>query len=284
MSENDRADLRSDAQPASVTDAASSGNAHAGGDGRGIGGSPDGEQADGARAETTDRRRDDEPTHSRAAADPDADAGSADTPRGEAHVAEESAREAVESSEQSKTVQSKIKSEAWEWTKAILIAFGLVFVIRYFLFSPFIVEGPSMQPNFHTGEWLIVNKLLYDIREPKRGEVVVFHATADKDFIKRVIALPGETVKVQGDQVYVNGQPLDEPYLREAVEKARKEGGRYNDLNMPETKVPEGTVFVLGDNRSDSTDSRMLGPIPYGKLVGRAEFVYWPLPDIRWIH
>ncbi|MFB9754782.1 signal peptidase I [Paenibacillus hodogayensis] len=168
--------------------------------------------------------------------------------------------------------------------KALVIAFGLAFLIRYFLFGSYIVDGPSMKPNFHTGERLIVNKLLYDIRAPKRGEVVVFHATQDKDFIKRVIALPGETIKVQGDTVYINGQPLDEPYLKEVIEQAKQAGRTYNDLNAPELKVPEGHVFVMGDNRSDSTDSRMIGPVEFGKVVGRAEIVFWPLADIGRIH
>lgn len=179
---------------------------------------------------------------------------------------------------------SKVKNEAWEWIKALVIAFGLAFLIRYFLFGSYIVDGPSMKPNFHTGERLIVNKILYDIREPKRGEVIVFHAPTDKDFIKRVIALPGETIKVQGDTVYINGQPLPEPYLQEVVEQAKKTGKPYNDLNWPETKVPEGTVFVLGDNRSDSTDSRMIGPVSFDKIVGRAEIVFWPVADWQYIH
>ncbi|TMV52010.1 signal peptidase I [Paenibacillus mesophilus] len=178
----------------------------------------------------------------------------------------------------------KAKNEVWEWTKALLIAFALAFLIRYFLFGSYIVDGPSMKPNFHTGERLIVNKILYDMRTPQRGEVVVFHATPDKDFIKRVIALPGETVKVQGDEVYINGQLLDEPYLKEVVEQAKQSGKSYNDLNWPESKVPEGAVFVMGDNRSDSTDSRMIGPVTFDKIVGRAEIVFWPIVDMQWIH
>ncbi|TNJ64268.1 signal peptidase I [Paenibacillus hemerocallicola] len=182
------------------------------------------------------------------------------------------------------TAAVKAKNEVWEWTKALLIAFVLAFLIRYFLFGSYIVDGPSMKPNFHTGERLIVNKILYDIRTPKRGEVVVFHATQDKDFIKRVVALPGETVKVQGDEVYINGQLLDEPYLKEVVEQAKQSGKPYNDLNFPETKVPEGSVFVMGDNRSDSTDSRMIGPVAFDKVVGRADIVFWPIVDMQWIH
>lgn len=188
------------------------------------------------------------------------------------------------SGEQTATIGSRAKKEIWEWIKALLIAFVLAFLIRYFLFGSYIVDGPSMKPNFHTGERLIVNKILYDMREPRRGEVVVFHATKDKDFIKRVVALPGETVKVQGDEVLINGQPLDEPYLREVVEQAKQSGRTYNIVNAPELTIPEGHVFVMGDNRSDSTDSRMIGPVKLESIVGRAEIVFWPLADIQRIH
>jgi signal peptidase I len=179
---------------------------------------------------------------------------------------------------------TKAKNEAWEWTKAFLIALALVVIIRHFLFETYIVDGPSMRPNFDSGERLIVNKILYDFRDPKRGEVIVFHATEEKDFIKRIIALPGETIKVDKDEVYINGQLLDEPYIQEEVEKMKKEGKTYNDLSMPEMTVPEGAVFVMGDNRSDSTDSRMIGPIPYDQIVGRADIVLWPPKRIQIVH
>jgi signal peptidase I len=174
------------------------------------------------------------------------------------------------------------KNEAWEWIKALLIAGVLVFVIRTFLFAPFIVDGPSMEPNFFTGERLIVNKLIYDIRGPKRGEVIVLHAPEGKDFIKRVIGLPGETVRVEGDQVFVNGKVIEEPWIQEAVNEARKGGGTYNTTGFPETKVPDGSVFVLGDHRGVSKDSRYpdVGFIPFNKIVGRADVLFWPIKDI----
>ncbi|MDF2670243.1 MAG: signal peptidase [Paenibacillus sp.] len=185
----------------------------------------------------------------------------------------------------SQTVKKPVvKNEAWEWAKALLIALGLVFVIRWFIFAPFIVDGESMEPNFDNAERIIVNKILYNVREPKRGEVVVFHAPAEKDYIKRVIALPGETVRVQGDKVYVNGELLDEPYLKEAMDKAHQAGGNYNNRNYAEAKVPEGSIFVMGDNRSFSSDSRMIGPVELEKIVGRADLIFWPANKIHWIH
>jgi signal peptidase I len=176
------------------------------------------------------------------------------------------------------------KSELWEWVKALLVALGLVLVIRWFLFAPFIVEGPSMEPNFHTGERLIVNKIIYSIRAAEHGEVVVFHATKEKDYIKRVIALPGETVKVDEDKVYVNGQLIEEPYLKEAVDEAEKKGVSYNVRNYAEHTVPEGTIFVMGDNRSNSYDSRDIGFIQYDQIVGRADIVFWPINDLQLVH
>lgn len=172
------------------------------------------------------------------------------------------------------------KNEAWEWAKALLIAAGLVILIRWFIFAPFIVEGPSMEPNFHTGERLIVNKIIYSIRHPERGEVVVFHAPAGIDYIKRVIAVPGEKVKIENNKVYVNGEELKEEYLQEVIDERAKNGQQYNSPGLAETTVPEGMVFVLGDNRPNSQDSRMIGSVPYGEIVGRADIRFWPLKKI----
>ncbi|WP_281887676.1 signal peptidase I [Paenibacillus sp. YYML68] len=184
---------------------------------------------------------------------------------------------------------STVKSEAWEWTKALLIAAALVFFIRWFIGSPFVVEGPSMQPNFQTGEKMIVNKILYTFRQPQRGEVIVFHAPDGRDYIKRVIALPGEKVRVDGDQVYINGEPLQEPYLQEVVDEAKRSGTVYNNglhRVYAEQTVPEGTVFAMGDNRPNSMDSRdkNVGFVPFEKVVGRADVIYWPLNQVSLIH
>ncbi len=191
-----------------------------------------------------------------------------------------------------KQASSKSSGELVEWIKALAVAGILVFLIRWFLVSPFIVDGPSMQPNFWDRERIIVNKIIYDIREPKRGEVIVFHVPEEgRDFIKRVIAVPGDTVSVSEDTVTINGQPIEEPYLQEAYEQAHAAGQKYNPDNMdsshfpnsefPDGTVPEGMLFVLGDNRSISEDSRMIGYVPMERVVGRADLVYWPLKDIK---
>ncbi|MEI2399346.1 MULTISPECIES: signal peptidase I [Paenibacillus] len=184
----------------------------------------------------------------------------------------------------------KPKNEVLEWIKAIAIALVLVILIRWLLFKPFIVDGPSMQPNFHTGERVIVNEILYDIRTPQRGEVIVFHVPSEgRDFIKRVIGVAGDTVKVEGDVVTVNGEPVNETYIQGAIDDAHNNNSLYNNKNFPnedftDGTVPEGHVFVMGDNRSDSTDSRMIGYVPLGDIVGRADLIFWPVKDITVIN
>jgi len=195
-----------------------------------------------------------------------------------------------ETGESSQQLPPKQKNEVLEWIKAIAIALVLVILIRWLLFKPFIVDGPSMQPNFHTGERVIVNEILYDIRSPQRGEVIVFHVPSEgKDFIKRVIAVAGDTVTVEGDVVTVNGKQVNETYIQAAIDEAHNNNALYNNKNFPnedfsDTTVPEGHVFVMGDNRSDSRDSRMIGYVPLGDIVGRADVIFWPIQDMEFIN
>ena len=109
-------------------------------------------------------------------------------------------------------------------------------------------------------------------------------------YIKRVIAVAGDTVKVEGDQVFVNGELVNEPYIQEAIDQAHAEDRLYNSTtNFPNSfvqdgVVPEGHVFVMGDNRSNSTDSRMIGYVPFGDIIGRADLIFWPIKDIGLIN
>ena len=130
------------------------------------------------------------------------------------------------------------------------------------------VDGFSMEPTLLNGEFVIVNKLAYKLGSPSVGDVIVFHYPRDpsQEYIKRVIGLPGDQVKVSGGQVYVNGTQLSEPYIASAP--------RYSN----EWTVPEDGLFVFGDNRNNSSDSHNWGAVPMGNIIGKALFVYWP-PD-----
>ncbi|MBD2846107.1 signal peptidase I [Paenibacillus sp. IB182496] len=197
----------------------------------------------------------------------------------------------AEASEPASGRKSNARKELLEWIKALAIAAVLVFVIRMFLFSPFIVDGPSMEPNFVTGERVIVNKILYDIRAPQRGEVVVFHVPEEgRDFIKRVIAVPGDKVKLEGDRLYINGSQVEEPYLKEAIEAAQSNDGVYNTgANFPNGNVqtdivPEGMILAFGDNRGNSKDSRTIGYVSQDEVIGRADLIFWPLGKIQLVN
>jgi signal peptidase I len=172
-----------------------------------------------------------------------------------------------------KKKSSAKKKQIWEWIRAVALAVVLAVIIRSFIFEPFNVSGPSMRETMHTGDLVIVNKLIYKLRDPKPGEVIVFHAIEHKDYIKRVIALPGESVEAKNNKLMINGKIVEEPYLDENT--------RTLDFDM--RKVPPGHVFVLGDNRMDSTDSRVIGPIPIKKIIGRADLVYWPLRNFKFL-
>ncbi len=129
------------------------------------------------------------------------------------------------------------------------------------------VESISMEPTLKPGEFLIVNKLAYRFGEMRRGDVVVFYYPRDPSqrYIKRLIGLPGDTVEVADGQVFINGQPLDEPYINAPP------------AYMGTWQVPEGGIFVLGDNRNRSADSHVWGMVPLDYVIGKAIFVYWPL-------
>ncbi len=128
------------------------------------------------------------------------------------------------------------------------------------------VDGMSMEPTLHTGEFVIVNRLVYRFSEPKVGDVIVFRfpRNPEQEYIKRIIGLPGDEVMITRRQVQVNGQVLDEPYIASPP--------RYESV----WSVPENALFVLGDNRNNSSDSHTWGPVPMENVVGKAIFVYWP--------
>jgi signal peptidase I len=128
------------------------------------------------------------------------------------------------------------------------------------------VEGISMEPSLHNGQFVVVNRLAYRWADPERGDVVVFYFPIDpsRRFIKRIIGLPGDIVSIQNGGVAVNGLPLDEPYVAAPP--------RYNG----DWSIGVDEVFVLGDNRNNSSDSQNWGPLPMGEIIGKAVLVYWP--------
>ena len=182
--------------------------------------------------------------------------------------------------------EKKSKNESWEWIKALLIAFGLAALIRVFLFTPIVVDGISMMPTLEDGDRMIVNKIGYTIGEPDRFDIVVFHAPEQKDYIKRIIGLPGDTVEYRDDILYINGEPLEEPYLnqyKEAVADSPFTEDFTLEGKLNSEVVPKNHVFVLGDNRRKSKDSRHIGVVPIDEIIGNTKIVFWPLNDFGFV-
>ncbi len=175
----------------------------------------------------------------------------------------------------------KEKNEIWEWTKALIIAFAIAVLIRYFLFTPIVVDGDSMMPTLVDGDRMIVNKL----GELDRFDIVVFHAPEGKDYIKRVIGLPGDYIEYKDDQLYINGKPVDEPYLDEyksqLTEGTLTQDFTLQDIDPTLEAIPEGYVFVMGDNRRYSKDSRHIGIVSEEKIIGKTNIVFWPLSEMQ---
>ena len=176
----------------------------------------------------------------------------------------------------------------FDWVLVVGIALFVAIVVRTFVLAHYQVEGQSMYPTLHPGDRVFVNKLSYRLHDPNRGDVVVLHeltGSTERDLIKRVIALPGETIEIDNCEVFIDtdsagpqaAQRLDEPYLDASVVSAR------DWCEYGPTAVPAGHVFVMGDNRGHSSDSRQLGPIPEHDLVGRAFVVFWPRSDWQWL-
>lgn len=163
-----------------------------------------------------------------------------------------------------------------ELIETVLLTLVIFFMIR-FAVENFRIEGNSMEPNFHNGQFLLVNKLAYRIGQPQRGDVIIFHfpLNVSQNFIKRVIGLPGDTVRIQGGQIYVNGNPMDERDCTEPLEKDCIIGANYPW--GPVTLGPD-EYFVLGDNRPESSDSHIWGTVPTNDIIGKAWVTYWP-PD-----
>jgi signal peptidase I len=195
--------------------------------------------------------------------------------------------------------EGKQKSTLREYFESICFAVILALFVRTFIFQAFKIPTGSMENNLLVGDHLIVNKMLYSptatgiermltpVRDVRRGDVVVFKFPnePERDFIKRVIGLPGERVRIENKKVFIDGEPLDEPYVH-FLEPAASSEYAYADSRgdtMAEIVVPDGQYFVMGDNRDNSHDSRFWGTLSAGLLKGRALMIYWSFnaPDGR---
>jgi signal peptidase I len=207
-----------------------------------------------------------------------------DEPADEGTIREESRQAAARRHAAHKEArdQERVRS-AVEWVAVIVGALVVALVVKTFLFQAFYIPSASMEPTLEKGDRVLVNKLSYDLHDVRRGDVVVFELPADKvgvdgikDLIKRVIGLPGDTIETREGVVYVNDRRLEEPYLQDGMRTGDPANG--NNPEIQRQVVPDGTVFVMGDNRSNSHDSRYSdrGPIPIDTIVGRAFVLVWP--------
>jgi signal peptidase I len=158
------------------------------------------------------------------------------------------------------------------WVRDLLVSAAASVFIILFLYQPVRVEGTSMLPRLEDRDRLFINKFVYHFEAIERGDIVVFHYPRDpeKSYIKRVIALPGDRIRIDHGQVWVNGRPLTESYVPEQYRDTR---------SMPEMVVPDDSYFMMGDHRSISSDSREFGPVERSLIYGKAVFVYWPARD-----
>jgi signal peptidase I len=155
----------------------------------------------------------------------------------------------------------------------VAAAFVLALLVQQFLIKPFAIPSPSMEPTLVEGDRVLVNRLVYHFRSPESGDIIVFdppNTDSSDPFIKRVVAVGGDTVAVHDGQLYVNGAAKDEDFIKEHPIM-----GTY-----PETTVPEGHVWAMGDNRNNSGDSRVFGPVSEEEILGEAFAIYWPLSHI----
>ncbi len=142
---------------------------------------------------------------------------------------------------------------------------AIIFLLVNTATGRFRIEGQSMEPNLHDNEYVLIDKISYLLHPPERGDVVVLLRPGERDYIKRIIGLPGDTVEVRGGQVLVNGIVLEEPYINQAIR-----------VDIPARQVEPARYFVMGDNRNNSSDSRSFGTVAAADIVGRAWLVYWP--------
>lgn len=165
----------------------------------------------------------------------------------------------------------KKKNEWLEWTKAIIIAILIALFLRTFIFATSIVEGESMDPTLEDGERVIFNKLIYILGEPDRGDVVIIQRPT-KNYVKRIIGLPGETIEINGSDLIIDGKKYVQTFL--------SDDAQYKTGNFGPLTIPQNSYFVMGDNRAISKDSRNgLGFIQGEEIIGRSELIIYPFSE-----
>ncbi len=163
----------------------------------------------------------------------------------------------------------RVRKELFSWIRTFAIAVAAALLVRTFVFTPALVNGPSMQDTLHTGQMMAVLKASYWFRGPARGEVVFCHYPGwEEDCVKRVIGLPGERLRIEDSVVYIDDQPLDEPYLT-----------RPETADFPEVTIEQGCYFVMGDHRARSTDSRVVGALEEKQIQGHCLAIMWPVGE-----
>jgi signal peptidase I len=169
-----------------------------------------------------------------------------------------------------------------EFIKTVAIVLILAFIIKAFLIQTFIIDGTSMEPNFHNNEYLLVDKLSYHFTQPKRGDVDILIPPDDvtKDYIKRIIGVPGDTVTIKSGQVFINKKLIKEPYLPKGTQTLIND----NPDDEMTVKLKKDQYFVLGDNRGNSRDSRFIGVIPKHNIIGKTLLIVFPIKNFELVN
>jgi signal peptidase I len=221
----------------------------------------------------------------------DVDRGVDTTSPPEAETIKAQARPEEDQEPKAGASKRKTRRTIIEWAILIGSALVIALLIKTFLFQAFYIPSESMRPTLNVGDRVLVNKLSYRVHDVNRGDIVVFETPPNakdangkiKDLVKRVVALPGETLETRDGIVYINGRQLEEPYIRNGVKTCAPNSSAQTCANIEPLTVPSDDVFVMGDNRTASKDSRSFGAITEDSIVGRVFVRIWPVTDLGFL-